>query len=53
MLAAPGAQHIGRQRELCEGLARLLHYAAAPRVVDKARIGCHDEGVVTCVALTP
>ena len=20
---------------------------------DKARIGCHDEGVVTCVALTP
>jgi hypothetical protein len=21
--------------------------------VNKARIGCHDEGVVTCVALTP
>jgi len=23
------------------------------RVLLKARIGCHDEGVVTCVALTP
>jgi hypothetical protein len=23
------------------------------RIGFKARIGCHDEGVVTCVALTP
>jgi hypothetical protein len=23
------------------------------RSLSKARIGCHDEGVVTCVALTP
>ena len=27
-------------------------YGPTPRAT-KARIGCHDEGVVTCVALTP
>jgi hypothetical protein len=39
---------------------RVTHWHPSPTCVtvvvyycSKARIGCHDEGVVTCVALTP
>ena len=31
----------------------LVCFVSVCMVIVKARIGCHDEGVVTCVALTP
>jgi hypothetical protein len=47
-----------KQRESQRRAGCRKHVCSAVRMSDvvfvcKARIGCHDEGVVTCVALTP